>query len=289
MEHRYGENVSEILIITGMSGAGRSQFGNHLEDLGWFVIDNLPPALIEQVHELAIGKRQDVRLAIAMGAGAAEELEAGIAHLRANGSSVRMVFLDATTEVLVRRYESTKRRHPHLVGESLSEAIERERKTLATVRAAADLHIDTSSLTPYALKERVNELFGGDDALDPMATTVMSFGYKHGVPADVDIVMDCRFLANPFWIDHLRPLTGQDPEIVEYLEAQENTAEFLDRFVDLLELLLPAYRAEGKSYLSIALGCTGGRHRSVAMAEAIARRIEAFGVEPRVYHRDIAR
>lgn len=282
--------MSEILIITGMSGAGRTQFGNHLEDLGWFVIDNLPSSLISKVADLAFGPRGDNRrVALAVGAGAADELQASIAALKESGSTVHLVFLDASTDVLVRRYESTKRRHPHLVGESLTDAIERERTTLGGIRAAADLIIDTSGLTPYALKERVGELYSAEELGDAMTTTVMSFGYKHGIPADVDIVMDCRFLANPYWIEELRPLTGQDQAIVDYLWGQAETAPFLDRLTDLLELLLPAYRAEGKAYLTIALGCTGGRHRSVAMVEALKGRIEAFGVEPRVYHRDLGR
>lgn len=282
--------MREILIITGMSGAGRSQFGNTLEDLGWYVIDNLPPSLLVRVADIAFGPEQDRdRVALAVGAGAAKDLESAVRELRDAGLKVTVVFLDASTDALVRRYESTKRRHPHKVGESLVDAIERERITLRPVLAHADLVIDTTDLTPYALKERVTELFAGEDFGDSMRTTVMSFGYKHGIPADVDIVMDCRFLANPYWVEELRPLTGRDREIVDYLFAQPDTEPFLDRFESLLELLIPAYRVEGKSYLTIALGCTGGRHRSVAMAEQIAARLSRHGVEPRVYHRDLGR
>lgn len=273
-----------------MSGAGRTQFGNTLEDLGWYVIDNLPPSLLVSVADIAFGPDRDhERVALAVGAGAAQDLQAAVKELRAAGVAVQLVFLDASTESLVRRYESTKRRHPHLVSESLAEAIERERKTLEPVLASSDLVIDTTNLTPYALKERATELFAGEDFGDSMRTTVMSFGYKHGLPADVDIVMDCRFLANPYWDEDLRPLTGQDQPIIDYLFAQPNTDEFLARLESLLELLVPAYRAEGKSYLTIALGCTGGRHRSVAMAENIAERLTKFGVDARVYHRDLGR
>ncbi|NLA35462.1 MAG: RNase adapter RapZ [Actinobacteria bacterium] len=273
-----------------MSGAGRTQFGNHLEDLGWYVIDNLPPSLLVKVADITFSAEHDHdRVALAVGAGAARELEASIAELRAAGIKVHLVFLDASDDALIRRYESTKRRHPHLLGESLAEAIERERKTLEGVRSSADLTIDTTNLTPYALKERVTELYAGDEFGDSMRTTVMSFGYKHGIPADVDIVMDCRFLANPYWVERLRPLTGHDAEIIDYLFAQPDTKPFLDRLTALLELLVPAYRAEGKSYLTIALGCTGGRHRSVAMAENLAARLTEFGVDPRVYHRDLGR
>lgn len=276
-------------MITGMSGAGRTQFGNHLEDLGWFVIDNLPPELIPKVADLALGPRSEKpRLALAVGGGSgAEELERAVQQLRATGASVQLVFLDASTDTLVRRYESTKRRHPHLVGEGLAQAIERERDALAPLREAADLLIDTSDLNIYALKTRVGELFGDGDTSDLMKTTVMSFGYKYGIPADVDMVIDCRFLSNPYWDETLRPLTGRDQPILDYLYALEETEPFLERLTSLLEMLIPAYRQEGKAYLTIALGCTGGRHRSVAMTEAVADRLAAFGVEARVHHRDV--
>ena len=283
--------MSDFLVITGMSGAGRTQFGNHLEDLGWFVIDNLPPELIPKVADLAFGPRAErPRVALAVGAGSApEEFSRAVDQLRSTGASVQVVFLDASTESLVRRYESTKRRHPHLDGESLAEAIERERESLAPLRESADLLIDTSDLTIYQLKSRVGELFSEDGVGDVMRTAVMSFGYKYGIPGDVDMVIDCRFLANPYWDEALRPLTGLDQPILDYLYALEETEPFLDRLTSLLELLVPAYRQEGKAYLTIALGCTGGRHRSVAMAEAVAQRLKAFGVDARVHHRDVAK
>ena len=275
-------------MITGMSGAGRTQFGNSLEDLGWFVIDNLPPALIPKVADLALGPRsQEPRVALVVGAGDYDEVERAVQQLRSTGAAVQVVFLDASTEVLVRRYESTKRRHPHLHGESLAEAIERERQLLAPYREGADLLIDTSELNVYALKSRVGELFAPDDMGDTMKTTVMSFGYKYGIPADVDMVIDCRFLSNPYWDEALRPLTGRDQPILDYLYALNETQPFLDRLSSLLELLVPAYRQEGKAYLTIALGCTGGRHRSVAMAEAMSERLKEFGVEARIHHRDV--
>jgi len=280
--------VSDFLVITGMSGAGRTQFGNSLEDLGWFVIDNLPPALIPKVADLALGPRsQEPRVALVVGAGDYDEVERAVQQLRSTGAAVQVVFLDASTEVLVRRYESTKRRHPHLHGESLAEAIERERQLLAPYREGADLLIDTSELNVYALKSRVGELFAPDDMGDTMKTTVMSFGYKYGIPADVDMVIDCRFLSNPYWDEALRPLTGRDQPILDYLYALNETQPFLDRLSSLLELLVPAYRQEGKAYLTIALGCTGGRHRSVAMAEAMSERLKEFGVEARIHHRDV--
>lgn len=281
--------MRDFLVITGMSGAGRTQVGNNLEDLGWFVIDNLPAELIPKVADLAFGPRsQQSRVALAVGGGAdVGELDRALQQLKATGAMVQVVFLDASTEVLVRRYESTKRRHPYLEGESLAQAIERERVALAPLREAADLLIDTSSLNIYDLKTRVRELFSDEDLGDVMKTTVMSFGYKYGIPGDVDMVIDCRFLPNPYWDESLRHLTGRDQPILDYLYDQPDALPFLERLTALLELLIPAYRAEGKSYLTIALGCTGGRHRSVAMTEAVAERLKAFGVDARIHHRDV--
>lgn len=272
-----------------MSGAGRTQVGNNLEDLGWFVIDNLPPELIPKVADLALGPRsQHPRVALAVGAATDyDEVGHAVQQLRATGAIVRVVFLDASTDTLVRRYESTKRRHPHLEHESLAEAIEREREILAPIRESADLLIDTSEMNVYALKTRVTELFSDGELASSMRTTVMSFGYKYGIPGDVDMVIDCRFLSNPYWDEELRPLTGLDQPIIDYINALEETAPFLDRLTALLELLLPAYRQEGKAYLTIALGCTGGRHRSVAIAEAMSVRLAELGDSPRVHHRDV--
>lgn len=280
--------MTEVVVITGMSGAGRTQAGNALEDLGWFVIDNLPPAFISKVAELAQGPRsQTSKVALIMGAipGYDEVVEA-FDQLRAAGSTVRVVFLDASTDVLVRRYESTKRRHPQAGDDSLLDAIERERAMLRPIRETADLVIDTSGLTIYDLRARVHDLVGAD-AGQGMTISVMSFGYKHGLPGDVDVVIDCRFLPNPYWVESLRPLSGLDQPVRDYLDDQELTAPFLERLTGLLELLVPAYREEGKAYLTIALGCTGGRHRSVAVAEEVAAFLRRGGDAPRVLHRDI--
>ncbi|MEZ5322859.1 MAG: RNase adapter RapZ [Microthrixaceae bacterium] len=281
--------MSDFLVVCGMSGAGRTQFGKHLEDLGWFVIDNLPPELVPKVADLALGPRaENPRVALVVGSGfGTDELTNAFHHLQASGASVQLVFLDASTPVLVRRFESTKRRHPFAAAGSLAEVIEAERSALAPLREAADLLIDTTDLTVYQLKSRVGDLFHDTELGDVMRITVMSFGYKFGIPADVDIVIDCRFLANPYWDEQLRPLTGRDPRIVEFLDALPETGRFLDRLTSLMELLIPAYRSEGKAYLTIALGCTGGRHRSVAMAEAVSSRLSALGETPRVHHRDI--
>ena len=282
--------MSDFVLIMGMSGAGRTQAAKGLEDLGWFVIDNLPPALIPKVAELAQGPRsENPRVALVVGAGqSTEEVSLAVSELRASGATVRTMFLDAPTDVLVRRYEQTKRRHP-LLRDSLTESIDAERELLRTVRESADLVIDTSEMSNYDLRAQVAEQFSDDSLANTMQTTVMSFGYKYGVPGDVDVVFDCRFLPNPYYDEELRPMSGLDAPVVEYLMAQPLTEEFLARLEHLLELLVPAYRAEGKSYLTIAMGCTGGRHRSVAMAEAISRSLSESGERIRVAHRDIGK
>ena len=280
--------MSEFVVVTGNSGAGRSVAANVLEDLGWFVIDNLPPALMSKVGELADAPGStidNVALAVPGGANVSELLSA-IADLRASGARVRILYLEATTESLVRRYESTRRRHPY--GDlSLSEAIESERTALEPVKAEADLVTDTSELNVHELRNRLVEAFGPDSPTTGMKTQVVSFGYKHGLPLDVDIVLDCRFLPNPHWVEELRPLTGLDPPVSDYVLGQAMTATFLERMERLLALLLPAYVREGKSYLTIAFGCTGGQHRSVAIAEAVGQMLGRLGHEPTVTHRDV--
>lgn len=283
--------VGDFVVITGMSGAGRSTAADALEDLGWFVIDNLPPTLIEKVTELAqLPGSETPAVALVAGTNAyLEELAPAIRHLREGGHSrVRVIFLDAADDVLVRRYEQTRRRHP-LDEHNVSGAIEREREMLTHVKAEADVVVDTTHLNVHQLRNRVVELFSVDEATQHMRTSVISFGYKHGIPVDVDLVLDCRFLPNPHWEPHLRPLTGLDAPVRDYVLEQPDTEKFVAKLDDLLELLLPAYVREGKSYLSIAVGCTGGRHRSVVLAEQIAERVRSHGFEPSVVHRDIAK
>jgi len=274
-----------------MSGAGRTQAANALEDLGWFVVDNLPAPLIPKVGELAGGPGGQLpRVALVVGSGPApEEVVEALAQLRDTLGSIQVVFLDASDEVLIRRYRATKRRHPLSDGESLSAAIARERGVLTSVRESADLVVDTSHMTIYELRARTVDLFGGEPRGDSMHTTVMSFGYKHGMPRDVDVVLDCRFLPNPYWDDDLRALSGQDEAVQHYLDDQKVTGEFLERLESLLDLLVPAYQAEGKAYLTIAMGCTGGRHRSVMMAERVGQMLVERGLDPRINHRDIDR
>jgi RNase adapter protein RapZ len=282
--------MSEFVVITGLSGAGRSSAANDFEDLGWFVIDNLPIELIPKVVELVEAPGTVIpRVALVTGSGTGpDELPPALRDMRASGARVRLLFLDAATDVLVRRYESTRRRHPLMDGgEGLADAIDRERSLLEPVKAVADVVIDSSDLNVHELRQRVVSLFGEQDTDAAMQTTVVSFGYKHGLPLDVDLVLDCRFLPNPHWIEELRPLTGLDEPVRRYVLDQDASREFLDRVDGLLEFLLPAYVAEGKSYLSVALGCTGGRHRSVAIAEEITSRLATHGFHPTVIHRDV--
>jgi UPF0042 nucleotide-binding protein len=282
----------DFVIVTGLSGAGRTQFGNTLEDLGWFVIDNLPSELIPKVAELArFQSAAPAPVGLVVGSdGNSEDIGPAIDALRASGAKVTIVFLDAATPNLVRRYGDTKRRHP-LLGDisSVEEAIQEERRRLQGVREAADIVIDTTDLNVHDLRRRVVEYFGEVSGRAATQVTVMSFGYKHGVPPDADMVIDCRFLPNPHWIDELRPLSGLDGPVRDYVMSQPQTAEFIDRLDALFELVLPAFVREGKSYLTVAFGCTGGRHRSVALAEAMAQRLAAHGHDPTVSHRDIDR
>ncbi len=284
--------MSEFVVITGLSGAGRSQAADDLEDLGWFVIDNLPTELIPKVAELVQAPGSSTpRVALVVGVGAHQgDLLHALAELRATGGRVRQLFLDASTDVLVRRYEGTRRRHPlATIGEGLADAIERERALLEPVKAEADVVVDTSALNVHELHSRVLGLFGEAHVDAAMQTRVVSFGYKHGLPLDVDIVLDCRFLPNPHWIDELRPLTGLDDPVRRYVLEQEAAHDLLTRLDDLLGMLLPAYVAEGKSYLTLAFGCTGGRHRSVAIAEEVAALLRRRAFTPTVIHRDIAK
>ncbi|HUQ63143.1 MAG TPA: RNase adapter RapZ [Acidimicrobiales bacterium] len=282
--------MSEFLIITGLSGAGRSNAADTFEDLGWFVIDNLPPALIGKVAELVHAPASTTeRVALVVGTGAyLDELSPALEQLRKTGARVRLLFLEASTEVLVRRYENTRRRHPLTDSERVSDGIERERELLDPVKAEADVVVDTSDLNVHQLRDRLLELFARE-AENALQTSVVSFGYKHGLPLDVDLVFDCRFLPNPHWVDELRPLTGLDQSVRDYVAAQPETGEFLARLDDLLGMLLPAFLKEGKSYLSVGIGCTGGTHRSVVIAEELGRILADRGFAPTVQHRDVGK
>jgi UPF0042 nucleotide-binding protein len=284
--------MSEFLVVTGMSGAGRSTAAASLEDLGWFVVDNLPAGLIGQMAEMMdLPGAEMERVALVIGRGGSEyfeDLPAVFDTLRSDGHRVRVLFLDASDDVLIRRYEGTRRRHP-LHARGVVESVADERRLLAPVRDQADLLIDTGELNTNQLRSRVIEAFGDEGGASSMRTSVVSFGYKYGLPLDVDVVLDCRFLPNPFWIAELRPFSGLDESVRDYVLAQPETKEFLQKVDDLLTGILPSFVREGKSYLTIALGCTGGRHRSVALAEALGERLGAGGNPVSVFHRDVER
>jgi RNase adapter protein RapZ len=287
-----GDAPLDVTIITGMSDAGRSEAANVLEDIGFFVIDNLPPALIGKVAELARGGGRPHRYALVVDVRSGmflDELGASLAELRRSGASTRILFLDASDDALVRRYEATRRRHPLSDTERVSDGITRERDLLEELKGEADVIVDTTSLNVHELRDRLQQLFADDAGDSRLQVNVVSFGYKHGLPLDVDLVFDCRFLPNPHWVDRLRPLPGTDASVREYVMHQPLSEEFLQQLDDLLAMLLPAFQQEGKSYLSIGIGCTGGRHRSVVMAEELAQRLRRHGVRTAVRHRDVAR
>ena len=282
--------MAEFVIVTGLSGAGRSQAGATLEDLGWFVVDNLPTALILDFAELATSPgsgRDRVVLVVGRDIEQLGELDPPVEELRRRGITVRVVFLDASDEVLVRRFEGTRRRHP-LGREKILEAIAVERERLAPIRQSADLVIDTTDLNVNQLRDRLVQLFM-DGTGEAMQISVVSFGFKYGLPPDVDNVFDARFLPNPHWVPELRDLTGLDGSVREYVMASVEAVEFVDRVDDLLGFLLPCYAKEGKSYMGVAVGCTGGRHRSVVLVDELADRIRKRGFGASVFHRDMSR
>jgi RNase adapter protein RapZ len=283
--------MTDFVVITGMSGAGRSTAAGVFEDEGWFVIDNMPVALMPKVAELATQPASAIdRVAFVAGWNTdPAELTPMLDDLRSAGSTVRTLFLDAATDVLIRRYESTRRRHPVGVGAVLGGAIEQERQLLEPLRAAADVVVDTTELNVHQLRDRVLELFAHENAGRGMQVTVNSFGFKHGLPSDVDMVLDCRFLPNPHWVDGLRPLTGVDAAVRDHVLDSDLAVAFLARLDELLDVLVPAFQEEGKAYLTLAFGCTGGRHRSVAISEEVARRLRDRGLAPGILHRDIAK
>jgi UPF0042 nucleotide-binding protein len=282
----------DVTIITGMSGAGRSEAANVLEDLSFFVIDNLPPALISKVAELAKGSERpkNYALVVDVRSGAfMEALEAALAELRAMGARTRILFLDASNETLVRRFEATRRPHPLSEGDRLVDGIRRERALLGELKGQADVVVDTSDLNVHQLRDRLREMFAEQPQEGLLQPNIVSFGYKHGLPLDVDLLFDCRFLPNPHWVEELRPLTGLDEPVRKYVLDQPGTEEFLEELTRLLDLLLPGYVREGKSYLTIGIGCTGGHHRSVVIAEELGTLMRQRGHPVRVHHRDVER
>jgi UPF0042 nucleotide-binding protein len=280
----------EVVVITGMSGAGRSTASNVLEDLGYFVIDNMPPELVERVMELAAAAGATMeRIALVVdvrGRPLWGDVQPHIRALRDRGVSLRLLFLDADDDTLVKRYETARRRHPLADSGRIIDGIHRERTLLTDLRAEADLVIDTSATNVHELRDRITDAFGGRGRA--MVVNVLSFGFKHGAPRDADIVLDVRFLDNPHWVDDLRPLTGLEQRVSDYVFSGPLAKEFMERLCALLDVMVPAFIADGKRYLTIAIGCTGGRHRSVALAERLAEYLQRFDVSVQVEHRDCA-
>ncbi len=289
-----GEPVLDIslVIITGMSGAGRSTAANAMEDAGWFVVDNLPPELLPMLVELGRRSQGSVpRIAAVVdvrGRAFFDSLRGALAELDGRGVVPRIMFLEASDEALVRRFENVRRPHPLQGDARIVDGIAEERELLRDLRGRADLVIDTSDKNVHELRAEVDRAFGS--AADESVTmTVVSFGYKYGLPVDADLVVDCRFLPNPHWVPELRPFTGTDPEVSAYVLTRPGAAEFLDGYTDLLKVVTAGYRTERKRYVTLAVGCTGGKHRSVAIAEELGSRLRKAGVQVRVVHRDMGR
>jgi UPF0042 nucleotide-binding protein len=287
------ESGIDVVLVTGLSGAGRGTAAKVLEDLGWYVADNLPPELIARMVDLGLAAGSRItQLAVVMDVrsrGFTGDLDWVRTDLATRGIAPRVLFLEASDDILVRRYEQNRRSHPLQGNQTLGEGIAAERAMLAPVRATADLVIDTSKLSVPALRESIEGAFGGE-TVAYTSVTVESFGYKYGLPMDADTVMDVRFLPNPHWVDELRRHTGQHPAVREYVLSQPGAAEFLDTYHRLLDLVIEGYRRAGKRYMTVAIGCTGGKHRSVAMAEALAGRLQGGDqLSVRVLHRDLGR
>lgn len=278
-----------VVIVTGVSGSGKSTALHALEDRGYFCIDNLPPVLIDKVVELSTEGRGIAKLAFVVDAREGpylRELPRSVEMLRDRGHRVQVLFLDAADQALLRRFSETRRRHPLSPTGSVADGIRQERELLDPVRRIADRILETDGLSPHALKERVLAFALGQLSGQALAVSVVSFGFRNGLPPESDLVFDVRFLPNPHFIPELRALTGHDPRVSSYVLAFAETQQFLQRCVDLLGFLLPHYAREGKSYLTVAFGCTGGQHRSVAIANAVADVLARAGHPVHVRHRD---
>ena len=286
---------SEIVLLTGMSGAGRSTVAHAMEDLGWYVVDNLPPALLPNLCELTSSSVSKIAVVIDVrGRQFFDELNGALAKLAELGIARRILFIDAADDVLVRRFESTRRPHPLQGADRIVDGIAKERERLREVRSVADLVIDSSSFNIHQLEKKVKEVFHAEGDAD-LRVNVLSFGYKYGIPVDADLVMDCRFIANPHWIPELRPLTGLDKPVSENVLGTANTQEFLERYQLLFETMAAGFFTEGRKYLTLAIGCTGGKHRSVAIAEELSKRlsqklvIAGRTIKAQPIHRDLGR
>ena len=289
------QGALETVVITGVSGAGRNTAAKCFEDLGYFVVDNLPPELISTLVELGSRSQGAItKLAVVMDVRSrafSSDLRGVIRDLDERGMRPRVLFLEASDDVLVRRFESVRREHPLQGNGRLVDGIKAERELVSGVRDEADLVIDTSDKSVHQLRRAIESAFatGALGERPALRATVVSFGFKYGLPVDADLVVDVRFLPNPFWIPELRDLTGKDDEVRDYVLGQQDADTFLDRYAGLLELLGAGYTRESKHYLTLAVGCTGGKHRSVVMAQELADRLTAMGVRTTVVHRDLGR
>ena len=289
-------NTFELVVIAGLSGSGMTEAVKAFEDMGYLVMDNLPPSVIEQVADLCRGTGV-ARAAVVVRPSGREffqeffkDLGHAFARLRDKGTDFHILFLEASDEALVRRYEEKRRPHPLAPTERVQDGIARERHLLEVLKDDADMVLDTSGLTPHQLRERIRRAFdvGTDDA-QKIQISVVTFGYKYGLPIDADLVFDTRFVPNPHWIPELRPLTGLDEQVRDFVLSKDEAKQYIAKIEDMLDMLVPAFIAEGKHYLTIGVGCTGGRHRSVTFGEEISRHLAGTGYASRVLHRDIDR
>jgi UPF0042 nucleotide-binding protein len=284
----------EVLILTGMSGAGRSTVAHALEDLGWYVVDNLPPTLLSDLIKQGV-QSEISSLAVVVdvrGGKFFDELASSLAELKKSGANFRVAFLDASDQALVQRFESTRRPHPLQGKGRIVDGIAAEREKLQDLLSQADVVIDTSNLNVHQLEKRTTEIFA-QGLTQSVRVNVLSFGYKYGIPVDADLVLDCRFIPNPHWIPELRPLTGLDDRVKDNVLANSGVAQFVQSYVFVINQMLPGYLREGKKYLTVAIGCTGGRHRSVSVAREIASQLDGerdgFTVSAHASHRDVGR
>ncbi len=282
----------EIVIITGMSGAGRSTAAKSLEDLDWFVADNLPPVMLPTMLDLARRARGPIPKIAAVvdvrSRAFSSDLKSAITELNALGANPYVVFLEASDETLIRRFENVRRPHPLQENGRISDGIAAERDQLQSLRAQADLVVDTSALNIHELRSRMRDAFGDEDET-AVRVTVLSFGFKYGLPVDADMVADCRFLPNPHWVPELAPQTGQDQPVRDYVLAQPGAVEFLCAYTDAVRITLAGYERAGKHFVTLAVGCTGGKHRSVVIAEELAARLAGSWPGVQVAHRDLGR
>jgi len=286
---------SEIVLLTGMSGAGRSTIAHTMEDLGWYVVDNLPPSMLSELFEVTSSSVTKIAVVVDVrGRQFFDAITLALSELADRKIARKIIFVDAADEVLVRRFESTRRPHPLQGSDRIMDGISKERERLRELRSIADIVIDSSSLNIHQLEKKVEDIFHSESDVD-LRVNVLSFGYKYGIPVDADLVVDVRFIANPHWVPELRPLNGRDAPVSEAVLGSKNVQDFLERYQALFETMADGFFIESRKYLTLAIGCTGGKHRSVAIAEELSKRLNARGtlpggtVQAHALHRDLGR